>query len=211
MKRKFYDRLAEVYEERYNDDLNQKMREEEKTLLLRYLKEGNVLDIGCGQGYHTTFLRNHGFDVYGLDISKNMIATGEVQNALVAEASHLPFTESSFDNIISIFGALNHTDIRSFSEELMRVLKPNGRFLFTVANALSFKRVIKIGVKKRGRVTLRLNEKMYSTKLHYYTPEDLTEIFEEFNIKIGSLYPRSTFLPVLRNFGHYLVVCGKKA
>ncbi len=70
MRGKFYDLLAEVYEERYSDNLNKRMRIEEKKLLLRCLKSGNVLDVGCGFGYHSKFLCSHNFEVYGIDISK---------------------------------------------------------------------------------------------------------------------------------------------
>jgi len=117
MRRKFYDLLAEVYEEKYSNNLNKKMREEEKKLLLRYLKYGNVLDIGCGLGYHSKFLKKHNFEVYSLDISKNMIIKSKVQDGIVAEAAKLPFKSNFFDNVISIFGALNHSNIVLFLKE----------------------------------------------------------------------------------------------
>jgi len=66
-----------------------------------------------------------------LDISKNMILKGNVQNGIVAEAAKLPFKSSFFDNIISTFGALNHSNIVLFSKELERVLKDEERFLIT--------------------------------------------------------------------------------
>jgi len=210
MKREFYDALAEIYREKYSDDLNKKMREEEKKLLLKYLKPGNVLDIGCGLGYHSKFLKKHGFNVYSLDISIAMIMKGDLKNSVVAEASKIPFKSNSFDNVISIFGALNHTDIRVFSKELGRVLRKDGRFLITVANALSFKRVLRFRKNKRGRMRIRINGKTYSTSIRYYTSKELKEIFREFDIKIGSLYPKSIFLPFFRNFGYYLVIYGEK-
>lgn len=210
MRGKFYDLLAEVYEEKYSNSLNKRMRIEEKKLLLRCLKSGNVLDVGCGLGYHSKFLRNHNFEVYGIDISKNMIVKGKVRNGIVAEAAKLPVKSHFFDNVISIFGALNHSNIILFSKELERILKCEGRFLITVANALCFKRLLKFGVKKKGRVKMRIKGKTYSTKLRYYTPNDLRESFRNFDIKLGSLYPRSIFLPFLRSFGYYLVLYGKK-
>jgi ubiquinone/menaquinone biosynthesis C-methylase UbiE len=212
MKRQFYDLLADVYEERYSNTLNKKMRKEEKKLLLRYLKRGNVLDVGCGQGYHTKFLRENGFDVYGLDISKNMILTGGISLSVVADAAALPVKSDLFDNVISIFGALNHTDIHRFSQELERVLKPEGRLIVTVANARSFNRIMRRRTTKRGRVTVRKNGKIYSTRLRYYTPQEIRECFDQFKIKkIGGLYPRPIFLPCARNYGYYIVLYGEKA
>ncbi|MEA1993494.1 MAG: class I SAM-dependent methyltransferase [Euryarchaeota archaeon] len=208
-KKRFYDLLAEKYNEQYSDTLNRKMRNEEKKLLLKCLKEGNVLDVGCGLGYHSQFLREHGFEVYGMDISKNMIAQG-LQQGTVAEASALPYRSSSFDNVISIFGALNHTDIPKFAKELERVLRPEGQFVITAANALCFKRIMKMGVKKKGRVLLRKNGKMYSTKLKYYTYKEIKDAFENFDMKIGSLYPKAIFLPFFRKYGYYLAVYGRK-
>ena len=35
---------------------------------------GPVADVGCGPGHVTAFLKNHGLDVFGVDLSPGMIA-----------------------------------------------------------------------------------------------------------------------------------------
>ena len=37
------------------------------------LKKGKVLDVACGKGRHAKYLNKIGFDVVGIDLSKNSI------------------------------------------------------------------------------------------------------------------------------------------
>src|SRR6056297_555742 len=45
---------------------------ERQKKMLKYI-HGKVLDIGCGPGSHIMELRNKGYDVYGIDNSKNSV------------------------------------------------------------------------------------------------------------------------------------------
>jgi SAM-dependent methyltransferase len=38
---------------------------------------GRVADLGCGPGHVTAFLHGHGLDVFGIDLSSQMVATAE--------------------------------------------------------------------------------------------------------------------------------------
>jgi len=107
-----------------------------------------VLDVGCGTLYWTIHLAKKGHKIVSLDISGGMIATGKnkiKQNSIIsknidiviADAAHLPFRDSTFSSVISLFGVLNHLpDYKKALAEIKRVLKINGKAIIGVSNYL---------------------------------------------------------------------------
>lgn len=104
---------------------------------------GELLDIGCGEGYYAARLGNAlGMTVTGLDISKEAVrcAAGKYKNALwlCATAAHIPVEDTSVDLITSLFAL-------TLPEEFHRVLKPGG-YVFQVLAAqdhlLALKKII---------------------------------------------------------------------
>jgi cyclopropane fatty-acyl-phospholipid synthase-like methyltransferase len=107
------------------------------------LPEHSLLEIGCGLGYGSTFLSTH-YDprlIVGLDISPEQIArakkyqvsgieAGKLRFSL-GEAESMPFTDNSFDSIVSIEAAQHFSSIEAFSKEASRILKPGGKLVFT--------------------------------------------------------------------------------
>ncbi|MBR8835843.1 MAG: class I SAM-dependent methyltransferase [Stigonema ocellatum SAG 48.90 = DSM 106950] len=103
-----------------------------------------VLDLGCGEGYCSRELRRRGAaQVYGIDISESMIAAAsqqEVKNALgihyevgcATNLNHLGDCE--FDLVIAVFlfNYLTIAQTRECMGEIIRVLRPGGRFVFSV-------------------------------------------------------------------------------
>ncbi|NMC61142.1 MAG: class I SAM-dependent methyltransferase [Candidatus Methanofastidiosa archaeon] len=223
-KRRFYDSLSHEYDTRYSDNLNKKMRMEEEKIL-KDLQRGLSLDIGCGTGYHSKILKNNGHDVVSADISFEMVKKAKNNKAgkyyLVADIEKLPFKQNTFDNVISIFGALNHANISNFKESLDYCLKKGGYLIFTVGNIhnifwilKSFKegknplRAIK---KRKGKISVFSGGKKISVRIRYYSKGEIEDIFKGYEKKIGSLYPKLTYLPILNKFGRYIVFIGRKS
>lgn len=90
-----------------------------------------ILDIGCGEGYYLHSLA-HSFDktlehlFYGIDISKSAIqlaAKRKIDIKLaVANAYNLPFFDTTFDTIFSIFSPVSST-------EVLRLLSDSGKII----------------------------------------------------------------------------------
>ena len=75
-----------------------------KALEILGLKKGKVLDAGCGSGFSTKVIEEAGFDVVGIDVSKEMVKLGKSKGLKIIQAdmSALPFEDEFFDGFISI-------------------------------------------------------------------------------------------------------------
>ena len=110
-------------------------------------KPGKLLDVGCGNCRNTIIFAKHDFDCYGVDFSKEMIRHAEKfskENKVniklkVANATTLPFRDSSFDYVMCT-ALLHHIssvqERRKVLSEIKRVLKKNGEALISVWNKL---------------------------------------------------------------------------
>jgi len=109
-------------------------------------EKGTILDLCCGTGRHSIILRRRGWNVIGLDLSKNLLAIAKrnmkkerVEFPLVrADMRHLPFGNQVFDAVICMFTSFGYLpsegeDMKSF-KEVRRTLRKGGRFLLDVAN-----------------------------------------------------------------------------
>lgn len=84
------------------------------------LKEGTVLDLGCGTG-DTDF---EGRTVIGLDPVVEMLALSQVPARVVAVGEAIPLRDESVDGVFSGFVFRNLTSVDETLEEVHRVLKP---------------------------------------------------------------------------------------
>lgn len=110
-----------------------------------------ILDVGCGAGFLTNYLSEHGYRVTGLDSSPESLAvakrhdrTGRVEY-VEGDAMKLPFPDQSFDVVASLdFLEHIHTPAAAIAE-VSRVLRPGGLFFFHTfnRNLLSWLLVIK--------------------------------------------------------------------
>ena len=92
-------------------------------------KQGNLLDICCGEGYYTAALgENPNLRVFGFDISREMVRLAAKRGNgtyFVANMASIPVADGSMDYAVHLFAPFNEA---SFA----RVLKPAGRLLTVV-------------------------------------------------------------------------------
>ena len=103
----------------------------------------DVLDIGCGAGQCSRWVLEHGGRPVGIDVSMRQLQhslriddeRGVNVPVLCAGAAGLPFRHASFDVVFSAFGALQFVaDAEALVLEIARVLRPGGRFAFSVTH-----------------------------------------------------------------------------
>jgi SAM-dependent methyltransferase len=96
----------------------------------------SILDVGCGPGYVSAATAERGAIPTGLDFSKEMIAIAKKMFPNIGfregDALRLPFADASFDRALANFSLLHLADPERACGEAFRVLKPGGKFGFTV-------------------------------------------------------------------------------
>jgi ubiquinone/menaquinone biosynthesis C-methylase UbiE len=136
-----YNQLANDYEHNvdtkslYNIDYE---RPAMMKLLPSELKNTKVLDAGCAAGWYTQQLINLGAEVVATDISPEMVAATKRRIEDKAKIlcldleNNLPFEDESFDFIVSSLVLHYIKDWGKTFSEFRRILKPNGKLLFSV-------------------------------------------------------------------------------
>jgi ubiquinone/menaquinone biosynthesis C-methylase UbiE len=99
----------------------------------------DLLDVGCGRGGGLSALKRYcqlGRAV-GLDLHAQQIDFCKVRHAgqgiefLQGNAMELPFDDGSFDLVSNVESSHLYSDMRQFLQDVYRVLRPGGLFLFT--------------------------------------------------------------------------------
>jgi SAM-dependent methyltransferase len=104
-----------------------------------------VLEIGCGAGQCSRWLSEQGAETVGLDLSAGMLTAADPAEGpprggpgwVQGDARRLPFADRSFDLACSAYGAVPFVaDPHLIMKEVERVLRPAGRFVFSVTHPI---------------------------------------------------------------------------
>ena len=199
-----YTKMACFYDELYKN----KNYKREVDFIEKFLnsKEDKILDAGCGTGNHAKILQDKGYNIYGFDLSPQMveIANTKVNNNF--EVANLLFysTEKKFDLIISFYAVFNH--LKSYKEfsfalqNLLRLLNKNGTLIIDLHNPQnnggkvddikSVKRIMqwkvnKLLKKETSKITYIVGNDKYITKHKFkiFEIEKIKRICDNLNLK----------------------------
>jgi SAM-dependent methyltransferase len=101
-------------------------------------RELRVLEVGCGSGANLWMMAREGFGAHGIDLSpegialcaKMLQAWGAKAELRAADMTALSYPDRYFDVIADVFSSycLDETGFARFLDEVVRLLRPGGRF-----------------------------------------------------------------------------------
>jgi len=99
-------------------------------------RDAKLLDVASGPGYVAAEATRRGLDAIGVDIAKDMVEEARRRFAgtkyEMGDAENLRYADASFDSVVCAFGMLHFPRPGQAVAEAYRVLRPGGRFAFTV-------------------------------------------------------------------------------
>ena len=144
--RQLFDDWPVTYDQWFATPIGRLVKKVEGELLLDFIKPkpGDfILDAGCGTGVFTLDLLHLGCPIIGIDLSMPMLlrakqkARGYPFRIVLADLLSLPFSENSFDKVISVTALEFIEDGRGAIDELFRVTKRGGSLVVATLNSLS--------------------------------------------------------------------------
>lgn len=137
-------------------------------ILREYKCTGDLLDIGCGEGYFLQYAEKY-YDTYGSDVSEYCIMEAKKRTdrtqLSVGSVKNIDYADESFD-MITCFDVLEHLEYPGVAiQECRRVLKQGGIFVVRVPNTTSpgceWKKEDWFGYKDKTHVSLLSNEEWF--------------------------------------------------
>ena len=110
---------------------------------LKALNVKTILDIGCGSGGFMLKAKEAGFEVVGIDISKEMIDNASKKGLEVYHKDLCDF-EGKFDACVAIFDVINYMEedyLKNFFNCVKNVLNKDGYFLFDINTLYGFEEI----------------------------------------------------------------------
>jgi 2-polyprenyl-3-methyl-5-hydroxy-6-metoxy-1,4-benzoquinol methylase len=139
-----WDESAEFWSRRYTEfgDINRQFVIDPAIFRMLGSVHGlRILDAGCGNGYLCRLLAKKGAKVSGVDISKRFIEIAKKKEKeaplgidyYVSSVCDLKmFADGIFDIVVSNLVLMDVTDLNKTFSEFRRVLKPNGKLVFSI-------------------------------------------------------------------------------
>ena len=137
-----------------------------------------VLDLGCGGGFMAEALAERGANVIGVDpVEAAVVAArahaGEAGLAIdyrVGSGEAIPLADGSIDCVVCVDVLEHVADIDRVLDEIVRVLKPDGLFLFDTINRTMLAAFV---IVQLGESVLRLLPRGTHDPAKFITPAEL--------------------------------------
>jgi ubiquinone/menaquinone biosynthesis C-methylase UbiE len=176
-KTELFDEWPQKYDQWFTTPIGTLVKKYEAELVLDLLKPAPgeiILDAGCGTGVFTVDILSLNWQVIGIDISLPMLmraaqkARGYNFQTVLADMSHLPFSENVFDKVISVTALEFIEDGKGALRELFRVTKRGGCIVVATLNGLSSWATRRRAEAKRGHTLFQ--------KAMFRSPDELRSL-----------------------------------
>ena len=206
-------------------------------------RSGPILDLACGNGRYLECFTRRGYEVYGLDLSHYLLlmcldSWGHAGEIIQGDMRRIPLADRSIGTVINMFTSFGYfstdTDNLRVSQEVFRVLKPGGLFLFDFINAQRISSdFLKETVRESDRYKIHekrkidgygkyLSKKVVVThrqsgkidlieeQLRLYSKDELVIMFESVGFKIETIYGGYQQDPFIDGLSDRVIIISKK-
>lgn len=213
-----YNRNAEKYDEFIENNPNlMRMRQRVYKFVTSRLAQGSrILDLACGTGTDAVWFAQHGYSVFGVDISNEMLdrAEGKTKELNLQDRlnfAHLSYTElkdagiGQFDLTFSNFGGLNCvSDMKLVADSVRPLLKPGARVVWALMppfclweSAMLLRGKFRLATRRfSGKSTVFKEGLNYP--VYYFTPRQVADAWGA-NFKLESIEALSVITPPATN------------
>lgn len=157
-----------------------------------YRDKGNILDIGCGDGYFLAEAKKMGWNVYGTEFTDEAITVCAAKGINMSQGplDSANYNELSFD-IITSFEVLEHiNNPREEIDHINKMLRKGGLMYLTTPNFNALERYI---LKDKYSII------QYPEHLSYYTPKTLNYLYTSNGFKKQKIRTTGISLTRLKN------------
>lgn len=154
---------------------------------------GLFLDIPCGAGRFSIFLKEKGKSIIAGDYSYNMVSMTKIRvdiPVVRCDIFHLPFKDNTFDNILCLRLLFHYPNPQEIIKELKRVVKKNGFIAVDTLNKYSVRYFAQFYIKMRGE---SVREKIF-----FLSQKEFIEKIEDFHLQI--ITKRSAYILPSRQY-----------
>jgi 2-polyprenyl-3-methyl-5-hydroxy-6-metoxy-1,4-benzoquinol methylase len=154
----------------------------------KYRKNGNLLDIGCGDGYFLEVAKQRGWTVYGTEYTDEAVSLCRGKGIIIHQGPLNPDNYTIQFDVITSFEVIEHINNPQHEiSAISKILRVSGLFYFTTPNFNSISRTI---LKDKWTVI------SYPEHLSYYSPASMNSFLKRSGFNKISL--RSTGFSIER-------------
>lgn len=138
--------------------------------------KGKVLDIGCAAGYFLDILKGKGWDIYGIELDKEMVAKLQQRGVPVSDKTFEEYPTDNKFKLITLFDVLEHLpDTHGTIKKLASLLDDKGVIALITPDYNSTQRKI------FGKRWFQFKPHEH---IHYFSPTTLKRVLEPYGLKI---------------------------
>jgi 2-polyprenyl-3-methyl-5-hydroxy-6-metoxy-1,4-benzoquinol methylase len=185
-------KITDYYKKSYSDIFDEeKIKSHRQEIFLNFLKNARrylsrgrrLLDVGCGYGFFLNLAKDQGWEVYGVELSKDACQFAQRKlgsNIFCGGLKEASFLSDHFD-VVTLWNVLDHmTDPQQQLPEIKRILKNDGLLFLRLPNFLFQEKARRIGNAFDNLFFghTNLSQKISVSHLYAFTPYSIINLLE---------------------------------